>query len=166
MSYSPVFKWFIVLLIPLTLGWKLTAVQQFPIEQNDKVVEFLLRHKFNANATERVFGTSIIHATTNGCRMAIAEVWPNGANRDIIRDLFKTMDHHFMVFRGRIYVDLPNWLTAAHQLWSRYLDMIGVVHHETRVIAVGTTEHCDAERLPWNELHETADLPRTNGPLS
>jgi hypothetical protein len=144
---------FIVLLIPLTLGWKLTRAQQAPVEST--VVGFLSKHKFDVTVTEPMLGTLVVSAKTGTCRMLVAEMSPDGANRSLILDIFKTMDSRFVVFRGKIYSDLPSWQTAAQDVWSRSLRMIGIADRDARVIAVGASEHCDAERLPWGELYES-----------
>jgi hypothetical protein len=40
MSCSPALKWFIALLLPLTLGWKLTVHPDNPHELTKSLVEF------------------------------------------------------------------------------------------------------------------------------
>ena len=52
-NYSPAFKWFIALLLPVTIVWKLTAIPHASsYELKDKLVEFLINHQFDVVVLE------------------------------------------------------------------------------------------------------------------
>ena len=83
----------------------------------------------------------------------------DGWQRDLVRARAQaTAGRVFFIFRGKIYPDQPIWLTGAAHLWSRELQKIGLRLHITPVIAVIAPELCNAERLPWDELHESGAL--------
>lgn len=154
-NYSPAFKWFIVLLLPLTLVWKLTAAPDASLELKDQLVDFLVNHRFDVAVLEESMDTMpVIRATTGTCRMLVMKISPDGWQRDLIRDHAQPTDRVFFVFRGKVYTDQPTWLTAAAGLWSRLLRELRLRRYITPVIAVIAPELCNAERLPWEELHE------------
>ena len=93
-----------------------------------------------------------MHASAGACRLVIAEESADGWNSEIIRDVAKSMDRLFIVYRGSIYFQRPGWLTLTHYWWSKYLHKLGLAAHEMPVIAVAQTASCSAERLPWAEF--------------
>ena len=154
-NYSPAFKWLLALLLPLTLVWKLTAAPDASLELKDKLVDFLGNHRFDVVVLEEWMDTMpVIRATTGTCRMLVMKISADGWQRDLIRDHAEATDHVFFIFRGKVYPDQPTWLTAAAGLWSRLLRELGVRRHITPVIAVIAPQLCNAEGLPWEELHE------------
>ena len=162
MTFSPAFKWSVILLIPLTIGWKLVAEEQAPDESKANIVEFLSRHKFEI--TERtVADIPVIDAMVGVCRMTVVEAAPDGWMRDFIRDILGTTEHRFTVFRGNIYREQPIWLTLTDHWWSKSLRKLGLARRDAPVIVVSANESCAAERLPWDELsseHRSAEPGR------
>jgi hypothetical protein len=161
-SCSRALKWFIVLLLPLTFGWRLavnsyikSAQSNEPQERviEEKVVRFLARNHFNVvGAEEVVFGLQLLRVTAGLCRMRVALSSSRGWHRDSVRNLIMPGDQAFIVFAGRIYQEQPMWLTVSDFLWSRFLFELGLSPSATPVINVIATPDCEAERLPWNEL--------------
>jgi hypothetical protein len=159
-NYSIAFKLFIALLLPLTIVWKLTATPHASSsdELKDKLVEFLINHQFHVAVLEEWIDYMPIISASNGtCRMLILKVSPDGWQRDLVHARAQNR-RLFFVFRGKIYPDQPIWLTAATYLWSRELQKIGLTLNIAPVIAVIAPELCGAERLPWDELHESGAL--------
>jgi hypothetical protein len=159
-SSSHALKWFVLLLLPLTLGWKLAVrpggsgeltEQDAPV----KVAKFLARQHFTVSASEQWDeGRPSISATAGMCRMLIARSPAIGSDRDLIRRNATAADRVFVVFRGRIYAEQPTWLTVSDFLWSRLQRELGFKAQATPVLAVIATKSCDAEGLPWNELDQ------------
>jgi len=155
-SYSPALRWFIALLLPLTLAWKLTVGLDDSSELKGRIVDFLVQHQFDVVVTEEVVeGMPTIRATSEACRMLISKTSPSGWRRHMISELATATDRIFIVFRGRVYTEQPAWLLVVH-LWSSFLRKLGRVRNTTPVIAVLATAPCDAERFPWDELGEWA----------
>jgi hypothetical protein len=157
-SCSRALKWFVLLLLPLTLGWKL-AVRPGDSgvltekEAQLKVAEFLVRQHFTVAVSEQMDeGRPTISATTGMCRMLIAKSPAIGSDRDVIRRYATAADRVFVVFRGRVYAEQPTWLTVSDFLWSRFQRELGFNAQASPVLAVIATTSCDAERLPWVEL--------------
>ena len=161
MNSSAAFKWLVIVLVPLTLGWKLVGEERTSSEAKVDIIDFLSRHGFEV--TKRAWGdvsfidatTAIIDATTETtgvCRMSVVEVSPDGWTRDIAHQIFGETDHQFFVFRGTTYTKQPTWLTFSDHLWSQNLRKLGFARSDAPVIAVSATAPCDAERLPWDEL--------------
>ena len=158
-NYSPAFKWFIALLLPLTFVWKLTAAPDVSVELKDRLVEFLVHHQFDVVVLDEWMDMMpVIRATAGTCSMLVMEVSPDGWQRDLVRDRTQATERVLFIFRGKVYPDQPTWLTAAAGLWSRQLQRLGLRQYVTPVIAVIASELCDAEALPWNELHERGVL--------
>jgi predicted small integral membrane protein len=154
-SYSPALSWFMVLLLPLTLGWKLAVGLDDSNELKDRIVQFLVQHQFEVAVTEEIVeGMQTVRATRQSCGMLISKTSPYGWRRHMISELATRTDRIFIVFRGRVYTEQPTWLTLVTHLWSRFLRELGLVRNITPVIAVIAAAGCDAERLPWNELRE------------
>jgi hypothetical protein len=120
----------------------------------ERMVAFLTHHQFEVRVTTQMNWNSfpLMHASAGACRLVIAEESADGWNADIIRDLAKTMDRQFMVYRGTIHFRPPGWLTLTHYWWSRYLHKLGLAAPEMPVIAVAETASCNAEQLPWTEF--------------
>jgi hypothetical protein len=145
-----------MLAILMTLGWKLAVGQREPLGSRDKIVAFLSRQKFDVEVTGRMIvgGLPLIKATSGACRLLVAEASPDGWNRDVIRQLSKTYDQLFMVYRGTIYDEQPISLTVTRHLWSRFLRKLGAGDQETPAVAVAANAACNARELPWAELRD------------
>jgi hypothetical protein len=149
---SPALKWFVLLLLPLTLAWKLTVRPVDATEPKDRVAEFLIRHQFRIAETKIMIGMPVAVATTPECRMLVGVPSSYGSHRDSVRGLAGATDQAFFVFRGGLYDEQPVWATAFYRLWSKFLREIGVARDITPVFAVIAAPGCDARQLPWNEL--------------
>jgi hypothetical protein len=161
-SLSPKFKWLlVVVLLSLTLGWKLVAntYLRSPESQPDeqlaerKVAQFLARNHFNVVGAEQVvFGLQLVSATAGSCRVRVALSSSRGWHRDLLSQLPAQDDRTFVVFGGKIYREQPMWLTVPDFLWSKLLGRLGLNANPTPVINVIESPLCDAEKLPWREL--------------
>jgi hypothetical protein len=159
MNCSPALKWLIAVLLPLTLGLKLGVFPEDPSELNDGLVEFFARHNFDVLVTKDNMGQSpVIQATAGACRLLAGKISSDGDNSQLPRRFAAATDHIFTVFRGRIYSAQPTSLTAASEVWSRFLREMGFSRYQTSVIAVVASPTCDAERLPWYEIREAGVL--------
>ena len=159
MRCSPALKWFIVVLLPLTMAWKVTIHPDDPTELNDRLIEFFTRSHFDVLVTEDNMGQSpVIQATAGACRLLAGKISSDGDNWQLPRRFAAPTDHVFVVFRGSVYAAQPTSLTAVSNLWSRLLRETGLVRHQTSVIAVVASTTCDAEQLPWYELREAGVL--------
>jgi len=152
-------KWLIVVvLLSLTLGWKVTARRtagEQPTERNMQVAiaEFLVRQHFSVSLSERVEeGKPAIVANSGPCRMLIAKSPALGWDRDLVRRYADAEDQVFVVFRGRIYSDQPTFRTALDALWSRFLRELGFRMWPSPVLAVVARMGCEADRLPWDKF--------------
>ena len=78
MSFSRGLKWFIILLLPLTLVWKIAARVSYPNAPTQpgidaRVAEFLMRQHFSVAPLERGLDENpIIRATAGQCRMLVS----------------------------------------------------------------------------------------------
>jgi hypothetical protein len=154
-SFSPALKWFIALLLPMGLAWKLTVGLDDSNELKEKIFEFLVQHQFDVVISQEIVeDMPTIRASSEACRMLISKTSPYGWRRHVISELAAPTDRVFIVFRGMVYTDQPTWLTLATSLLSRFLRELGLRRHVTPVIAVVATATCDVERLPWHELRD------------
>jgi hypothetical protein len=155
-SFSPALKWFIILLLPLTLGWKLAArqgVAQEPTQgQQLRVAEFLVRQHFTVAIPNQGEARPTVRATAGPCQMVVTRSDPIGWQTDEIHRSASKADRVFFVFGGRIYPQQPTWLTVSDLLWSRFRRELGFNVQATPVLAIIATTNCDAERLPWSQL--------------
>jgi hypothetical protein len=153
-----VLKWFLLLLLPLTLSWKLVERPSDSSELREKaaqlkVTEFLVRHRFTVAVSEKLEeGKPAILATVGACRMLVAKSPALGWDRDLIRRHATATDRVFVVFAGKVYAEQPTWLTVPDFLWSRFKRELGLKAEAAPLFAVIARPSCAAERLPWNEL--------------
>jgi hypothetical protein len=145
-----------LLLIPLSLAWKVEAVQPAPSNTMDRLAVFLKRHNYDVVVAEPLSASSVplVRASAGPCRIQIVEASPDGWNRDLVRNFAKTNDQLFFVFRGTAYNEQPIWLTMTHHLLTRYLGKIGFSSDEMPAVAVAATAPCNAQQLPWAELRD------------
>ena len=157
---SPALKWFILLLLPVTLGWKLAVRPGGDFgEINDKqvqhrVAEFLFRQHFALVSSEKIEeGRPMLQATAGSCRMVVAKSPAIGSDRDVIRRLASAVDKVFVVYRGKVYTDQPTWLTVSDFLWTRFRRELGLKAQVAPVLAIIAGPNCGAEQLSWDEFH-------------
>jgi hypothetical protein len=155
-NYSRAFKWAVIaLLLPLTLLWKVAASTEEPFELKDKLVAFLVDHKYDVvTLDEQIEHTPVLRATADKCRMLVMEVSPDGWQRDLVRSRAQASDDVFFILRGKVYGDQPIWLTVGTGLWSRVMQKLRLYRYTTPVVAVIASEPCHAEQLPWIELRD------------
>lgn len=154
MNSSAKFKWLlpIVCLLLLSVAWKIWIA--VPINQqaaNSALVDFFKSKDF-AVSEQMVDGISIIKAKAKSCHVEAARLAFEASNRDEVRYLFKAMDRFFVVVDGRVYMQQPVLSTTIDEIWSVSLRKLGLLGHVPSVIAVGASETCQAEHLPWHEL--------------
>ena len=157
MNCSRALKWLVVVLLPLTVGWKLLVYANDTsdpiVKAEDKVVRFLSSHQFKLVGIQKMTGElPVVYATAGTCNMFVAVTSSRGWHRDMIRDLTKPSDQNFIVFRGRVYSEQPMFLTITDFLWSKLLNQLGFPVYASPVLAVVATKDCDADRLPWRDL--------------
>lgn len=153
MKFSPALKWSLVLLLPLTLCWKLAAALRPDdlAEKNDAIVEFLSQHQFSVVIEDEILdGSPVIAASSGECRLLVGKISPLGDSIDQVQRLATKADRMFIVFRGMIYSKQPVLLTLVNYVWFKSLRRLGLVSHIPLVLAVISS--CDAEQLPWSVL--------------
>ena len=117
MNYSPAFKWFIAVLLPLTIVWKLIAAPHASSnELKDKLVEFLVHHQFNVVVLEEWSDNMpIISASTGRCPMRLVRpsdsrgdaffYWSPGiasSVRSVLTEGYLWMDVARLIIAGQI----------------------------------------------------------------
>ena len=152
-SYSPAFKWFLILLVPITLAWKLTVPGRVPIESaTTKAVEMLVRQHFNVALVKGAPWEPALRATSGACRILVTNASPIAWERTFTSNHATSDDDVFVVFGGRIYSQHPTWLTVTNFLWFRLRHELGFNVQPTPILTVVANKNCQAERLPWKEL--------------
>jgi hypothetical protein len=150
-KFSPALRWFLVLLLPLTLAWKLATKPADPSKVRYAIVEFLAQHHFDTlDFKEKLVDIQIIEARSVACRLLVGNVSPYGVHTEIVQQLGTATDHRFFVVRGTVYSQQPVLLTVVSHLGFRFLHDLGLVSAIPPVLALLSS--CDSEKLPWNEL--------------
>ena len=150
MNCSPALKWFVALLLPLTLAWKVTVGHNDPNESASEIVKFLRHQAFDVSLIGRAADSMpIVRATSGSCRLLVLEVEPDGSSQELVRDLATATDDVFIIFSGRVYTQQPVLLTVTNYLWLKSLRKLGLVPRITPVIAAVASASCNIEELPW-----------------
>jgi hypothetical protein len=152
-SYSPAFKWFVGLLLPLTFAWKLAAGPGDPNETSAALAQFLIQHDFqNVKTEEMMDGMWAIRAHKGECRLFVVEAGAGkGWTRDLIGVFTDPSDQLFIVSHGSVYDYDSTWLTDTHDTYFAVLRKIGLAR-PAPVLGVAASPTCAGKRLPWNEL--------------
>jgi hypothetical protein len=156
-SYSPALRWFVFVLLPLTLAWKLFV---YPDESSRNapfqtaIADFLVRQHFvvSVGPEQSAVGRPAVLATSGLCRMLIAQSPPEGWARDVTRLHATADDVVFVLYKGKVYQEQPNWLTAYDFLLSKFPRAFGLKEQSSGIFTVVASRSCGAERLPWREL--------------
>jgi hypothetical protein len=152
-SFSHVFKWLLLLLLLLSLGWKSVIQIDYSNNFEDKMRSFFIRNHFMVTVSEELIKDHrTFRATKAACLMLVTGVSHRGWERDLMNKVATAREQVFIVFAGKIYAEQPTWLTVLDFLWYKVLSELGFKVFPTPVIAVIATKSCDAERLPWYEL--------------
>jgi hypothetical protein len=154
-KFSRPLKWFVALLLPLTFFWKLTLQSDNSALLKDTLTNFLFSQKFTVTDTEQQLNEMpVIVATKKECRMYIMRASPDGWNRDIVKNYASVADQIFVIFRGKIFNEQVSWRILIGYLQSEIFHRLGLVPHESSLIAVVANPACAAERLPWHALRD------------
>jgi len=150
-KFSPALRLFLVVLLPLTVGWKLTMPSDNSDEVNNSIVEFLKRNQFSAVVTREVDETYVVSGRSADCRLFVTKVLPLGKARDQVQHLASPSDRTFVVYRGKIFGEQPRLRTIVDFFLSKFLSAVRVISEVPPVLAVVSS--CDAAtQLPWNQL--------------
>jgi hypothetical protein len=167
-KFSPVLSWSVLVLLVLTLGWKVAArpdassvIEKREADGQRKIADFLIRQHFTAVVPETMpLELPMVRATAGACRVLVVEPSVDGSDRERMRRYTSARDTAFVVFGGKIYAEHPTFLTVSNDLWTRFRRQLGMKVEVTPVLVVIATKGCEAERLPWHELGmNTADRP-------
>src|SRR5262249_15234698 len=132
----------LLLLLALTLGWKLAVRVDGSTAATDKdprvkVAEFLERQHFSVDVSEQAReGQPAVRATAGACHLLVANSPPMGWDRDMIRRYATAADRVFVVFDGRVYAEQPTFMTVLDALWSRLQRELGLRAAPRSVFAV------------------------------
>ena len=153
MNFSHVFKWLLLPLLLLSLGWKSVIRIDYSSNLEDKIYSFLGRNHFIATVSEELIRDHrTFRATKAACLMLVTGISHRGWERDLMDKRATAGEQVFIVFGGKIYAEQPTWLTVSDFLRYKVLSELGFKVFPTPVIAVIATKSCAAERLPWYEL--------------
>lgn len=145
------YKWLIVVFLPLTVGWKVAAKPENPVDIQKAIVAFLIQQQFEVEVTnETMEYTHIVDAKSGSCHLRVARVSPLGHEAALVRQDNMSSKRIFYIFRGSVYPEQPVRLTVASYLWFRLVRELGMVSRVPPVLAVVTS--CEAEQLPWSAL--------------
>ena len=160
MKFSPVLRWFVLVLLVLTLGWKVAVrpdtsneIEKKETDSQRKIADFLVRQHFAVLVSAKTTTEfPMIRATAAACRILVIQPGVDDSDRERMRHFASDRDTVFVVFGGRIYAEQPTLLTVSDALWARFQRQLGLRAEARLVLTVIATKSCEAERLPWNEL--------------
>jgi hypothetical protein len=142
----------IVLLLPLSLVWKLYAGADDPDEFTKRAFSFLGRSGYEVSITNvmAVGSMQAVRAAKGDCLMFVVNRG-SGWTHQLMGALGEDTSRYFTVFRGRIFDGDPAWPTAVANIYFRGLRRLGLTR-STSVIGVTASEGCDLELLAWTDF--------------
>jgi hypothetical protein len=159
-NYSRTFKWAIAVLILLTIGWKIAIPSDDASDLDGDLIAFFKRNNFSVTLADRIVDPDIgatdvpiIQANMDSCTVLVAALIFDGSNRQLIERRLASADRRFVVFRGKIYTEQPIFLTVTNYLWSRFLTELRLGRRQSPALAIGSDASCNADLLPWTDLH-------------
>jgi hypothetical protein len=152
-KYSPKLKWLLLLLLPISLGWKSALHIDYSSNFNDSLLTFLARKGFIVSVVSEFSSERrSFRASRASCQMSLTQISPRGWERDSIRSGATEVEQVFFVFAGKVYTEPPAWLATFDSLRYKILIELGFKVRPNPVLSVMATKSCDAERLPWYEI--------------
>ena len=159
MNYSFGFRLVVVILVPLTIGWKIVVPSHVEREMNGTLISFLTHNNFEIIAHDELVDDDVlttevplIQARRRQCDIWIAKLNSDGTNRQLIASHFSNVPLQFVVYEGAIYKEQRVYRTSATFVLSRVLAQVGLIMKATPSIVVYSSAYCDAENFPWTEL--------------
>jgi hypothetical protein len=159
-SYLRAFRSGIVLLVALSVSWKISIHRTASDDSIEHLTAFLAKNNYVVATPEQLFninstteGALIIRATANGCDLTVARLNVDGSDRQLIESKLTGADDYFFVFIGQIYSARPELAVLTNYYWSRLLSGLGSVRKPPPLIAVASNKSCNAEQLPWKDLY-------------
>jgi hypothetical protein len=152
-SSSSAYKWILIVVLLLSIGWKVSVPSDPQYEWTESVGKFLERNHFDVVVTKQMVNyVPIVQASSASCHLQIARIASDGVDQDLVRHLTTGTDRLFIVFRGRLYSQQPIFWIRMSYLWLARLRELRIIKHLPPVIAVIANSSCDVERLPWGEF--------------
>jgi hypothetical protein len=161
-KFSPVLSSSVLVLLVLTLGWKLAVrpdssneLEKKEIDRQRKIADFLVRQHFTTVVPEKTTSELLmIRATAGACRILVIKTSFDGSDGERISRYASARDTVFVVFGGRIYAEQPTFLSVSDELWARFQRQLGLKAEATPVLVVIATKGCEAGQLPWHQLSD------------
>lgn len=114
--------------------------------------DFLAAEGFAAHIEAGMVGLPVAAGERDGCRVALAEVAPQGYHRDLIFSLAAPGDTVAFLFRGQVHPDQPGWATWLSRL-SSHLRLTAAepttVGGSDRVVALLANGTCRIDTALW-----------------
>lgn len=159
MTFSPGLRLFLLVVLPVTLSFRVWA-GQVPQHMPDDVVqrtvaEFLARQNFEVAVGRR---RALVIGSRQDCHLAVAPMAPEGWSDDALgalrtRDGFSADDRIAFVYRGRL-VDRQPVVARLQDVWTRAQHRVGIRTSWKPMFGVRASPSCRLETLPWFELAE------------
>jgi hypothetical protein len=150
-NYSPGFRWLLASLVPVTLGLKLITFADEPAPFADSATTFLEGQGFSIISNEKIMiNNDVIVAVRDQCRMLLAPV-SDTLSDELLKTMVGQTDKIAFVFRGTIYDNLPNWITAADRIFSRITTRLGS-RRPSITLRIAASPQCEISKIPWDKL--------------
>ena len=153
MKYSHMLKWLLLLLLPISLGWKSALHIDYSTGFDDRIRQFLARNYFIVSESEEVMQNKrTFRASRGACRMLVTAISARGWERDFLKNRETEVQQVFFIFAGKVYAEPPAWPATFDYLRYKILLELGLKVRPSPVLSVIAAKSCDVERLPWYEI--------------
>jgi hypothetical protein len=141
--------------LAVTVPWKLSDLTAFkePLSHNlqQASAAFLTRYGFEVKIGNS-FGSPVVDAQRNNCRLQIRQTVAAGFNVDAIKELAPKDAQLVFEYRGKLWKNHPTVHATISEIWSRLKWQLGLDNMWLPVISIATVGACSIETLPWDEL--------------
>jgi len=141
----------ILITVPPKLSDFAVVQQRLSHNLEQAIAALVTREGFEVEIGNR-FGSFVINAQKNNCRLQIREAAAEGINADAIKANAVNEAQSIFEYRGKLWINQPTFRATISKIWNRVKWQLGVDSLWSPVISIAAVGPCAMETMPWDEL--------------
>ncbi len=140
----------LVVTVPLKLADYAAAKYALSRNLQQAIVAMLTSEGFEVK-TGDVFGSFVVDALHNDCRLQLREAAAQGYNADAITNASKGARLAFE-YRGELWESHPTLRATIAEIWDRFRWHLGIDNSWSPVVSIAAKGPCAINALPWQGI--------------